>query len=135
MNSAWLRPEPDLAVWVRRGARCSPERGATNSMPKEHPALLRTTPSTCVWPGVWNSTLTESPARICTPAYNAMPPSLISLTRPETRIAFGPFINVTETGRSTGCRGQRRRIGKGDIAPHLRNPNHLNARELAQQRY
>src|ERR1044072_8730837 len=59
----------------------------------------------------------RSPATIWMPAYSAMPPSLISLTRPGTRTEALPFVTVTDTGKSTGCGIQRRGMGKGDIAP------------------
>ena len=44
---------------------------------------------------------------------SAMPPSLISLTRPGTRTVALPFVTVTETGKSTGCRIQRRGMERG----------------------
>ena len=60
------------------------------------------------------------------PAYNTIPPSLISVPRPGTTVVEKPFAVTTRTGRSTATRGHRRVLGEfGTDANHSPLSNSL----------
>ena len=72
--------------------------------------------------GVSNSISSRSPGFSRIPAYNVMPPWLISVPRPSTTVVAKPFDVTTRTGKSTGVRSQRRVFSGFDaiFAHHLR---------------
>ena len=91
--------------------------GVMNSRPKQKPLRERTMAGIREGTGVSNSISSKSPGFSRIPAYNTMPPSLISVPRPSTTVVEKPFEVTTRTGMSTGRRGQRRVFSEFDILP------------------
>src|SRR5258707_10323324 len=79
-----------------------------NSRPKQKPLRDRTMAGIREGAGVSNSISNRSPGFSRIPAYNTMPPSLISVARPSTTVVEKPLEVTTRTGMSTGRRGHRR---------------------------
>ena len=91
--------------------------GVMNSSPKQKPLRDRTMAGIREGVGVSNSISSRSPGLSRIPAYNVMPPSLISVPRPSTTVVEKPFDVTTRTGRSTGWRSHRRVLEASDIIP------------------
>ena len=79
-----------------------------NSRPKQKPLRDRTMAGRREGVGISNSISNRSPGFNRIPAYNTIPPSLISVPRPSTTVVEKPLEVTTRTGISTGRRGQRR---------------------------
>src|SRR5271165_996883 len=92
--------------------------GVMNSSPKQKPLRERTMAGSREGAGVSNSISSRSPGFSRMPAYNTMPPSLISVPRPSTTVVEKPFDVTTRTGMSTGRRGQRRGLSESAITAH-----------------
>src|SRR5258708_1459558 len=86
--------------------------GVINSRPKQKPLRDRTMAGIRDGAGVSNSISSKSPGFSRIPAYNTMPPSLISVPRPSTTVVEKPLEVTTRTGMSTGRRGQRREFSE-----------------------
>jgi hypothetical protein len=91
--------------------------GLMNSRPKQKPLRKRTIAGSRDGVGVSNSISSKSPGFSRIPAYNIIPPSLISVPLPSTTVVEKPLEVTTRTGMSTGRRGQRRALSEFGILP------------------
>lgn len=98
-----------------------------NSRPKQKPFRDRTIAGIREGVGLSNSISSKSPGFSRIPAYNVMPPWLISVPRPSTTVVAKPFDVTTRTGKSTGIRSQRRVFSGLDaiFGHHLRTATSL----------